>query len=543
MVKWERAFRGSFLRVNVVFQFATAKMMKLHISVAECAYKETLIADEKISKKHMLKLYFIHDNSLINGYELEEDVDMEEPWYQKFIRELQKKLKHAEKAKEKVEDEAKRLRGEVEDLKRQLKEMAMAKEAKRPRFPDYGLQKHERSLVSSLHKSTGRIPFEKKLQLVQFTKDIYPEGIAPEKCVLRSQRIVTHLNGGMKEIWLYRMYREKWGKACGKIPDVFGKSEYGVSVVVALGFLVYVLKLSQDQAGQVLSFFAQIELTKSEIESLLGQLGRAWEKDHENISNLVLFSEVVFVDETGWKIGKENCYTWIFKSLNHTLLLYGEKRDEEVLDRILPRKKFSGVGSSDCYKIYENRFRKAQKCWAHFLRKAIKLMLFYPEKKRYSEFFKGLYAIFVEAKSLKLQEVEKEKGIAVLESKVEILCTEKLQKLTKQTLKDEREFVNLQKNLTRNLKDLFTFVSVKGVDPTNNTAEQGLRHIARSRNNYQTSKSKAGANRHSILSSVFFSLKQNLKEFTMKKVTDEVIRWQKQGKSLFAEQLQAITPN
>lgn len=479
---------------------------------------------------------------MINRCKLEENADMEEPWYQKFIRDLQKKLKRAEKAKEEVEDEAKRLRGEVEDLKRQLKEMAMAKEARRPRFPDYGLQKHERSLVSSLHKSTGRIPFEKKLQLVQFTKDIYPEGIEPERCVLRSQRIVTQLNQGVKEIWLYKMYREKWGRAYGKIPEVFGKSEYGVSVVVALGFLVYVLKLSQDQAGQVLSFFAQIELTKSEIESLLGQLGRVWEKDYDTISSLILFAKTVCVDETGWKIGKENCYTWIFKSINHTLLLYGEKRNEEVLDRILPRKKFTGVGSSDCYRIYENRFEKAQKCWAHFLRKAIKLMLLYPENRRYNEFFKSLYAIFVEAKNLKLLEGEKAEGISILESKVAILCTEKLRKLTEKTLRDEREFVNLQKNLTRNLKDLFTFVSVKEVDPTNNTAEQGLRHVARSRNNYQTSKTKAGAHRHSVISSVFFSLRQNLKEFTMQVVTDEVIRWQKQGKSLFAEQLHIINP-
>jgi len=46
---------------------------------------------------------------------------------------------------------------------------------------------------------------------------------------------------------------------------------------------------------------------------------------------------VVHIDESGWKIGKENCYTWIFKSICHTVLLYGEKRDEGVLDRMLPR--------------------------------------------------------------------------------------------------------------------------------------------------------------------------------------------------------------
>lgn len=472
---------------------------------------------------------------------------MKEPWYKKYIRLLEGKLKHAEKEKEQAEDEAERLRkekegleGEVKDLKRQLEEMAGAKASKRPRFPDYGLQKHERALKKSVHKSTGRIPFEEKLKQVQFTKDVYPAGIPPEKCILRSQRIVTHMKDGQKEIWLYRMYREKWGKAHGRIPEVFGKSEYGVEIVTALGFLVYVLQLSQDQARQVLSFFTKVDLTKSEIESLLSGLGKEWKKEYDNLALLILFAEVLFIDETGWKIGKKNCYTWIFRSLTHTLLLYGEKRDEAVLDRILPRERFRGVGSSDCYKIYENRFKAAQKCWAHFLRKAIKLMLLYPEKKHYHEFFKALYCIFTDAKALKLQDTEKTEGIGLLEERIKKLCSENERKLTKQTLKDEREFVNLQKNLARNLKDLFTFVQVEAVEPTNNTAEQGLRHVARSRNNYQTSKTKVGAERHSILASVFFSLKQNLKEFTLQSVTEEIIRWQRTGQSIFAEQLEIL---
>jgi hypothetical protein len=484
---------------------------------------------------------------LINRLKRGEDGGMKEPWYQKFIRELQNKLKRSEKAKEEAEKEGDRLRkekegleGEVKDLKRQLEEMATAKASKRPRFPDYGLQKHERTLNKSVSKSTGRIPFEEKLKHVQFTKDVYPDGVSPEKCILRSQKIVTHLKDGQKEVWLYRMYRESWGKKHGKTPEVFGKSEYGVEIVTALGFLVYVLQLSQDQARQVLSFFTKIELSKSEIESLLTGLGKQLRKEYDNLSLLILFSEVLFIDETGWKIGKENCYTWIFKSLTHTLLLYGEKRDEAVLDRILPRERFRGIGSSDCYKIYENRFTCAQKCWAHFLRKAIKLMLLYPKKKQYHEFFKSLYSIFTDAKMLKLADGEKASGIVLLEERIEVLCLERNRKLTKQTLKDEREFVNLQKNLVRNLKDLFTFVRVQAVEPTNNAAEQGLRHVARSRNNYQTSKTKAGAERHSVLASVFFSLKQNLKEFTLQSVTEEVIRWQRTGKSIFAKQLETL---
>ena len=398
---------------------------------------------------------------------------MAEAWYLKKLRELEKKLKEVldELATEKAE--RKKDKEKIKDLERQLHEMAAAKEAKRPKFPDYSVSKQEHG--SKRKYPRGRIPFAEKLKTVQFVKDMYPENIPSDQCARVSRRIVTHLKEGKKEIWLYNIYRKKWGMDRGKLPEVFGKSEYGIEVVVVLAFLVYFLKLSHDQAKQVLGFFCGIKIEKAEINYLFNILGKAWEKEFNAIADLILLSTLVHIDETGWKIGKENCYTWIFKTLSHTLLLYGEKRNEAVLDRILPRGKFKGTAISDCYKIYENYFSSAQKCWAHFLRKAIKLMLLYTEKKEYEDFFKELHAIFVEGKKLKEQEGDKEEKIAAFEERITKICTEKDRKLDQNTTKDVREYVNLHKNLTRNLKDLFTFIRIKEVEPTNNCAEQGFR--------------------------------------------------------------------
>lgn len=464
---------------------------------------------------------------------------MAEAWYLKKLRQLEKTLRKllGELAEEKAKLEA--AEKENKDLRRQLHEMAMAKEAKRPKFPDYSLTKHELKIrKQECKKSTGRIPFVEKLKEVEFKKDIYPHNIEPRDCVLVSERIVTHLKDGRKEVWLYRIYRKKWGRARGKLPDVFGKSEYGIEVVVAIAFLVYGLGISHAATCQILAFFCGINMKKAEVNSLIGQLSKSWEKEFEKISDLIVLSMVVHVDESGWKIGRQNCYAWIFKSLMHTILLYGEHRDEEVLDRILPRDLFRGTGVSDCYRIYEKRFTTAQKCWAHFLRKAIKLKLLYPEKKTYHDFFTELYAIFVAAKELKEKSDEKMEGVKKLEEKIKKICMDSERKLAKETPKDEREFVNLQKSLTRNIKDLFTFVFIKEVDPTNNNAEQGVRHVARARNNYQTSKTKHGAKRHSIIASVLFSLKQNLAAFNLETVTREAIRWRTEGQSLFDRQLQ-----
>lgn len=474
------------------------------------------------------------------------DFHMAEAWYLKYIRELEKKFWKTRGELNEAEAKLKKAEEENKDLRRQLDEMAMAKEAKRPRFPDYSLKRQEQKLqTKECKKSTGRIPFEEKFKLVEFEKDVYPKDVEPKDCVPVSHRIVTHLRDGRKEVWLYHIYRKKYSAARGKLPEVFGKSEYGVEVVVAIAFLVYGLGIPHAATCQILAFFCGIDMKKNEVNVLISQLSKSWKKEFEKIADLIVLSLFVHIDESGWKIGKNNCYTWIFKSLMHTLLLYGEKRDEEVLDRILPRNIFKGTGITDCYKIYEKRFTAAQKCWAHFLRKAIKLMLLFPEKKEYGKFFKDLYGIFAEAKELKGKPDEKIGGIKELEENIKKICTEIARKLPKDTPKDEREFVNLQKNLVRNIKDLFTFVLIEGVDPTNNHGEQGLRHVARSRNNYQTSKTKKGAQRHSIIASVLFSLKQNLEEFTLKSVTKEAIRWRTEGQSLFDRQLQqarALSP-
>ncbi|HEX5443417.1 MAG TPA: transposase [Pirellulales bacterium] len=70
-------------------------------------------------------------------------------------------------------------------------------------------------------------------------------------------------------------------------------------------------------------------------------------------------------------------------SLSHTVLLYGRTRDASVLDEILPCDRFQGIGVSDDYAAYRERFPRNQKCWSHLLRKAIALMLAHPAKRHY----------------------------------------------------------------------------------------------------------------------------------------------------------------
>ena len=472
--------------------------------------------------------------------------------YLKHIRDLERKLK--KKAKElrdkedeveEVEEKLKEAEEENKELRDLIKTFENRVKAKSPRFSEnYSVSKQEGLLfeITEKKKSTGRVKTSIKKRKAKIFKNTYPKGLKKKDCIYLYDRTITRLINSKAKLVCYHIYREMNGSRIGQPEGVFPRVEYGIEVIIALSFLVYELHLSQDQAAQVMNFFTGIEISSSQIDSLFSTLSKNWEKEFETIKDLILLALVVYIDETGWKVSAKNCYTWIFKSLDHTLFLFGESRKEEVLDSILPLNLFEGIAGTDCYSVYCKRFKKAQKCWAHFLRDAIKLMLMYPEKKEYEIFFKKLLEIFREAKKTKqakLTFIQKEEKVNSYIESMRTLCNKTDTKMNKETLDDVRKFINLQKRLIKNINELFTFVTTE-VDATSNTAEQGLRGIAKSRNNYQTSKTKKGATKRSIITSVLASLKQNLKNFSIQSVTEEVQSWVETGESLFERQLKIL---
>ena len=83
---------------------------------------------------------------------------------------------------------------------------------------------------------------------------------------------------------------------------------------------------------------------------------------------LLANSLVVHTDETGWSIKS----VWAFLSEKARVIFFGVPKDATTLEQISDPAKFGGILISDDAAVYAN-FTHAQKCWAHLLRKAIKL--------------------------------------------------------------------------------------------------------------------------------------------------------------------------
>jgi len=449
-----------------------------------------------------------------------------------------------------LREENQRFRKRVAELEDLLETRQRKNDSQPPKFSgDYSLTGQEKKRSRKRKKkSPGRTPNAEKRDQVQRTEDVYPKGVPPHDCCFCRDRFAWRLENNQAVFVRYRLHREKSTHNVARLPDVLPRGEYGLEIGLILAYLVYSLNLSIDQSRELLWFFTQLNLSSSQADSLLNQLARLWEPEFETLMELMALSTVVYMDETGWKVSRKNCYAWVFTTLSQTVLLYGRKRDASVLEEILPADVFAGIGVSDDYSVYRNRFDSGQKCWAHLLRKAIKLMLSHPDQPQYREFFAELLRVFRAGKRIKkdgrLVAAGRRRKLAELETDFQALCFRFRPTGASRKLPGGEDHRLLLNELVRCLKDgeLFTFVMSPEVEATNNASEQLLRKSAQARNTSRTSKTEQGARRRSIIVSVLISVSQNLEDATLESMLAEVSSWYQSGLSLFRRQLEKLHP-
>ena len=394
-------------------------------------------------------------------------------------------------------------------------------------------------------KSPGRRPTEDKFAQAQRVEAIYPEGVPRADCQLLRERAVWRLVDHRAVLVGYRIFGRPGGPE-PPLPGVTPRCEYGLEILVVLAFLAYVIGLSLAKACAVLAFFCQLPLSRSQADALLRQLAHHWQGQFDTLCDLIAHAAVVYMDETGWKVGRAGCSLWTFASAGQRVFVFGCHKDAATLDTLLPPEVFRGIGVSDDAAVYRDRFDRAQKCWAHLLRKAIRLALLYPRKKKYQRFLDGLLELYQDAKRVagdgRLGEAGRQQRVAELEGRLCALCVPHQGGAAADLSPPERDLCNLANELLDRLMDeeLFTFVLHPEVEPTNNRMERLQRGPALERKAGRTSKTAAGAQRRSVIVSVLESLRANLEGFTLSSVLAEVQRWLAEGQSLFERQWQGL---
>jgi hypothetical protein len=355
---------------------------------------------------------------------------------------------------------------------------------------------------------------------------------------------VWRVENGQAVLVAYEIYRGPKNQY-GKIVGVFGRSEFGVEIVLAIAYQVYVVGLSFDKACLLTNFFQNLNLRKSQANALMNQLARQWEEEFDLLCVLLANSLVVHADETGWSIHS----VWAFLSEKVRILFFGVHKDAQTLRQILDPATFGGMVISDDAAVYAN-FTQSQKCWAHFLRKAIKLTLMEVTNVEYRRFTDRLLEIYRAAcrvqRDRRLGAEGRKAKVAVLEDEVLELCAPMWVAELPPGEGPADDYRRLCNELMRVLLagQLFTFVTAEPVEKpngqtlpvpgTNNEAERTLRTPAMARDTGRTNKTVPGARRQTVIVSVLESLRQHLSTFTLSSVIEEIRRWSETGRSCFA---------
>jgi transposase len=405
-------------------------------------------------------------------------------------------------------------------------------------------------LKLSVKGRRGRLSTDDKLQLAEDTKKCFPDGVLEDACKFSHARPVWELKDGRAVLIRYDIYRR--GNQFGKIPGVVGRSEFSLEIMVQIAYLVHDIGLSFDKVCKLLQFLQKLPMKKTQVEALLRQLARHWQHEFDVLCTLLANSLVVHADETSWSINS----VWAFLSEKARLVFFGVHKDGPTLKHILDPATFPGLMISDDYAVYAN-FTNTQKCWAHLLRKAIKLTLQEPSEAKYRDFADCLLDIYRQAcrvqKDKRLSPAGRQRKVEALEEEIMGLCGPQwdLQSppLPEGPANDYRLLVHEIVHLMLD-HELFTFVTAppvtkpngqsEPVSGTNNEAERAQRPQAQARDTGRTNKTVNGARRQTILVSVLESLRLYLPTYNFESIVGEIKGWWQAGQSCFTKLLEKL---
>lgn len=396
----------------------------------------------------------------------------------------------------------------------------------------------------------GRLTTADKLKLAEREEPVYPAGLDPQQCTLSHCRPVWRLEQGRAVLVAYQIYRGPRNQY-GKIPGTLGRSQFGLEIIVAIAYQVFIVGLSFDKVCLLMNFFQDLRLRKSQVDALLHQLARHWEGEFDRLCTLLAKSAVVHADETSWSLKS----VWAFLSEKVRLLFFGVSKDAETLKQILDPETFAGIVISDDAAVYAN-FSQSQKCWAHLLRKAIKLTLQAPDNAEYRQFADRLLEIYRTAcrvqRDGRLSDAGRARRVAELDDEILKLCGPVWSAELPPTEGPDNDYRLLCNELMRLMlaQQLFTFVTAPPVETpagatlpvagTNNEAERTLRNAAQARKTGRTNKTPRGARRQTVITSVLESLRQQIPGFTLSSVVAEIHRWATRGRSCFADLMRKL---
>ena len=256
------------------------------------------------------------------------------------------------------------------------------------------------------------------------------------------------------------------------LPEHVPRGWFGPQVVTVVMLLTSLGRLSHRIMAELLERLFGLEISVGQV-SRLQRIGReALQPGVDEITATVRTSEVVNMDETGWRENGRRAWLWTAVGTAATLFAVRASRSRNVVKELLGET-FAGIVGSDRYSAYSDLpDERHQFCWAHLLRDFQALVDRGGGSARIGKRLKsaGQELIHHWNRLREGQIVRSTFQRHYLRLRDEIVSA-----LEAGSRCRHPQTAELCRTLGNHCYSLFLFAEVDGVAPTNNAAEQSLR--------------------------------------------------------------------
>jgi transposase len=262
-------------------------------------------------------------------------------------------------------------------------------------------------------------------------------------------------------------------QTAGKLPEGVAGSPFGVGVQAAVVTLTARNRVSRRDMPELAWELFGLGMSVGAVDAICQRAAKALQDPHEQLVERVLSSPALNVDETGWFTEHEPRTMWTATTHWAAIFRIAEDRHRDRLAELIGTD-FKGILCSDRWWAYDHIDPESrQACWEHLKRDFYKHSEGLAEQKEFGS--AGLALTKRLFKAWHRFEEHQDRARLIQEMKpiqdeLRALVENAARKSKRTRL--HRRFAN---NLLKIWPALFTFVTVEGVEPTNNSAERSLR--------------------------------------------------------------------
>ena len=152
-------------------------------------------------------------------------------------------------------------------------------------------------------------------------------------------------------------------------PDCPPEGRFGRNVLVQATLMKYEERLPHRKVCETLDRTYGLSITPATAFDITRRVSDWLRPEYLRIQGRIRSADVVIVDETGARVDGVLHWMWVFTTRSETLIVVRKSRGKRVLTEVLGEG-FDGVIVCDGWRAYPSYTGRIQRCWAHLLREA-----------------------------------------------------------------------------------------------------------------------------------------------------------------------------